>query len=326
MSAVDVKGPAGEALAHGPRLRPAAVVPWLALAAVALAFALTTSGFLSVDNGKAILVGAAFAGVLAVGQTPIMLGGALFSLSIGTTAAVTAMVFMSSLDMGLVPAMLVAILAGVLICALQGLVVGAWGANVIIVTIAAGVVQQGLATWRTGGRTVYPAGGADINFLREPLLGIPFAFLVLVAAAVLVQLLLRRTRFGLELQLLGENRDAARVAGLSSGALTTGAFAIAGACAGLTGILLAAFNQNATLNIEGTYTFDAIAALLVGGAAVSGGRASAIRSALGALAISALTSLLLLRGWSTGAQLAAKGVIVLATVVLLRMLAQRRSA
>lgn len=313
-----------DAVAPSPAGRSMAAVPLLALAAVVMAFALTTEGFFSAGNTKAILVGAAFAGVLAVGQTPIILGGALFSLSIATTAAVTAMIFMSSLDLGLLPAALIAILAGVAICAVQGLVVGAWGANVIIVTIAAGVVQSGIATWRTEGRTVYPAGDVDIDFLREPLLGVPFGFVVLAVSAVLVHLLLRRTRFGLELQLLGENKDAARLAGLSEGKLTAGAFAIAGACAGLTGILLAAFNQTATLNIEGTYTFDAIAALLVGGAAVSGGRASAIRTALGAIAISAITSLLLLRGWSTGAQLAAKGAIVLGTVVVLRVIAQRR--
>jgi len=293
---------------------PTLVLTLFAIAAIA--FALTTPGFMTVGNWKAVLVGAAFAGILAVGQTPIILGGSLFSLSLGTTAAVTAMVFMSSLDHGLAAAILIAIVFGSVVCALQGAVIGGLGANPIIVTIAAGVTQGGLATWATDGRTVYPDGAVSIDFLRDPVLGLPFGFVALVGVVFLVHILLRWTRFGQELQLLGANKQAARVAGLSETALTTGAFAIAGACAAVTGVLLAAFNQNATLNIEGTFTFDAIAAVLVGGATVTGGRASAFRSAAGAIAIAAIASLLLLRGWSTGAQVLVTGVIVLTIVAL----------
>ena len=101
--------------------------------------------------------------------------------------------------------------------------------------------------------------------------------------------------------------------------LTTAAFAVAGFCVAVTGILVAGFAQNVNLQVAGTYTFDAIAAILVGGSAVTGGWGSVGRTVIGALIIATVTDMLLLVGASTGMQILVKGLIVTVVVVLLHL-------
>ena len=120
------------------RLADTALGLWLAVVTVLTVYgAATTDGFLSVSNLKAILTSAAFVGIIAVGLTVIILSGNLFSLALGQTVAVTAMLFLWALQYGIVTAILLALLLGLAIGLVQGFVVGAFGANPIIVTIAA---------------------------------------------------------------------------------------------------------------------------------------------------------------------------------------------
>ena len=89
----------------------------------------------------------------------------------------------------------------------------------------------------------------------------------------------------------------------------------AGALFAVTAAFTAAFNTSANVNLGGTLTFDAIAAVLAGGTPISGGRGSALRTLAGAVLIAAVSDILLLRGYSTGVQVMVKGLIVLLVVV-----------
>jgi ribose/xylose/arabinose/galactoside ABC-type transport system permease subunit len=290
------------------------------VAAVFLYGMFTTVGYLTVSNLKAILTSSAFVGIIAVGMTVIMLSGNLFSLSLGTTAAVTAMMFLYALTFGLAVAIVLTVVLGAAIVGLQGLLVGAWGANPIIVTIGAGGVQAGIALWVTGGQSILPPESATSYLhLALPLLGVPFGIYVFLAVAVVVHVVLRFTRFGRELMLMGANRPAARAVGLPVVRLTTGAFAIAGACTGIAGMLIGATSANGSLLLESTYTYDAIAAALVGGTAVTGGKGSVLRTVFGAIFIAAISDMLLLRGYSTGVQILVKGLTVLVVVSLMNL-------
>lgn len=296
-----------------------AVRAFVVLVAALVVFgAVTTQGFLTADNFKAIVTASAFVGIIAVGSTLIMLSGSLFSISLGTTAAVTSILFMYALRYGVVPAIIITLLAGTLIFAVQGVVVGSIGANPIIVTIGAGAIQEGVIGWLSPGDIVLPPG-VNIDFLARTIIGVPFSVYVFFAVAIVAGLSMRRTRFGREIYLLGENRSAARAAGLPIASLTTAAFAVAGLCVAITGVLVAGFAQNVNLQVSGTYTFDAISAILVGGSAVTGGSGSVGRTVIGALIIATISDMLLLRGASTGVQILVKGVIVVVVVVLLHL-------
>lgn len=300
------------------------VTTGIAVAGLLVYGAIETPGFLTVDNLKAILTAAAFVGIIAVGMTAIMVSGNLFSLSVGQTAAVTAMLFLYLLRFGLGLAIVLSVLLGFLIGGIQGAIVGAWGANAIIVTIGAGLLQEGFAVWFSHGNSIVPPGGSTSYLhLARPLLGVPFAVYVFFVVAILVEFLMRSTRFGRQLYLLGENRRAARAAALPIALLATGAFALAGACTGFAGVLIGASSANASLLLVGTYTYDAIAATLVGGNAVTGGRGSVTRTVFGAVLIATVSDMLLLRGYSTGVQILVKGIIVVVVVVLMNL---RRSA
>jgi simple sugar transport system permease protein/ribose transport system permease protein len=276
-----------------------------------------TSGFLTVSNLKAILTATSLVGIISVGMTAIMISGNLFSLSVGQTAAVTATMFLYALRVDLTVAIAAGIALGLGIGAVQGGIVGFLGANTIIITIGAGLLQEGLATWMTNGNSVVPpSGSSSYTHLALPLFGVPFAIYVFFTVAIVAEFVLRKTRFGRQLYLMGENRSAAHAAGLPTALLTTGAFALAGACTGLAGVLIGAASANGSLLLEGTYTYDAIAATLVGGNAVGGGRGSVARTVVGALFIATISDLLLLRGYSTGIQILVKGIIVAVVVVL----------
>ncbi|HVW48075.1 MAG TPA: ABC transporter permease, partial [Solirubrobacterales bacterium] len=304
---------------------PVTVIAPLAVVAVVI-FALTTEGFATSGNFKSIAFSTAFVGTIAIGQTVIMLSGNYFSLSLGTTAAVSAIVFLSAVHFGTVAAIIIALAFGAAVCGLQGLLVGAWGANPIIVTIGAGVIQSGVVLLITGGGTVRPSSETGlIQFFAEPIAGIPAAFYVFVVMTIVVELVLRFTRLGAGIHLLGGSREAARAAGLPVTWIVVGAFGIAGICAAAASIVLGSFQGSATLSLEGTLTYDSIAAALVGGSAVLGGRGSALRTFIGTIGITTLSSALLLRGYATGVQIVVKGVIVLGAVLLVHVSSRRSS-
>jgi len=286
-----------------------------ALALVVLVvFGLTTERFLTVENIKAILSSASIVGIMALGLTFITLIGSLVSLAIAPTAVMGAMVFLVELHFGLVPALAISIAAGALVTAAQGLIVGAWGANPVILTIGAGFLVSGVTAKASGGVIVQPTGGGWSTLNSTPL-GVPLGVYVMVALALVYQYVLKRTVLGRRVTLIGENRQAARAAGMRIALITAIAFALAGASFALGGAFLGAFNKGASAQLEGTLTFDVIAAVLVGGTLVSGGRGSALRTLAGAIVIATISDLLLLRGLDTGAQILFKGVLVVLVVI-----------
>ena len=300
------------------RLADAALAVWIAvLAAVTVYGAATTTGFLTWSNLKAILTAAAFVGIIAVGLTVIVLSGNLFSLALGQTAAISAMVFLYALRIDLGAAIVLTLLLGLAIGAVQGFAVGAWGANPIIVTIGAAGLMEGMAVWLSHGQSIVPpAGATSWEHLANPVLGLPAPVYVFLVVTIVLAVVMRRTRFGRQIYLLGENRVAARAAALPITLLTVGAFGIASLYTAGSGILIGATSANASLLLTGSYTYDAIAAALVGGNAVTGGRGSIARTAAGAIFIATISDMLLLRGYSTGGQILVRGIIVVVVVVL----------
>ncbi|WP_432837623.1 ABC transporter permease [Dactylosporangium sp. CA-092794] len=305
------------------RRRPGASAVVLAvLLLLFAALAVTTNRFLSLDNARAILASAAFVGITAVGATLVMVSGSAVSLATSQTATVVAMAFLASSRLGLAAAVLIALACGAALTAMQGAIIGFWGANPIVLTIAAGFATGGAATWFSGGTPVYPAARA-YEALNATWLGLPVAVYVLLAVTVIAQWTLRRTTAGRQMYLVGENRAAARAAGLPVGRVTVLAWAFFGACTALTGVFLASFNTSATVTLGGTLTLDAIAAVLVGGTAIAGGHGSALQTLGGAVLISVLSDVLLLRGFATGTQILVKGVLVLAVVIAVHLRTHR---
>lgn len=301
-------------IGHTPGQRVLAGLTGLAFVILLIA-AVTTDGFLSLANARAILASMAIIGIVAVGMSCITLSGNLISTTLGTTVVVSTMVFLGTLRLGLVPALVLTLLFAMVVTGAQGWLVGALDANPIMVTIAFGTLQLGVTQQITGSSTVYPPADVSYTFLAATVLGLPVALFALFALVAVVEWLLRRTQLGQEFYLVGENRQAARAAGLRVTTVAVVAFAAAGFCAGLAGIFLGAAQRSATLLTSETYTWDAIGAVLVGGMAITGGRGAVYRTVLGALFIATVGDLLLLRGYSTGVQVLVRGLVILLVVI-----------
>ena len=310
------------------RHRGVSLAVWVAvgiLFVLALTAAITTPGFLSVQNFRAILGTTTFVGLIAVGMTVIMISGSFVSMSLGTMATIAAIFFVYTLQFGVFLAIVSTLLFGGLLGLVQGFLIGAWNANPIIVTIAAGALLEGVSVAFTGGQALSPPDNS-YAFLNATPFGFPTGTYVLLALVVTVEFLLRRTRLGREVYMLGESRAAARAASLSLGEIGCWVFTLAGVSASLAGIFLASFNHGASLLLNrGTLNYDAIAATLIGGTAIMGGKGSVWRTLLGVLLIATITNLVLLRGYSFGAQIFFKGVLMAAFVLLIHLRSRKDS-
>jgi ribose/xylose/arabinose/galactoside ABC-type transport system permease subunit len=296
-------------------LRIAVVAVIIVLLVVAAA---TTDRYVTWENARAILSASTGIGIVAIGAGYITIVGSIGSLATSQSVSVLAMIFIATQLWGLPIAILIAVVAGAGLGAVQGFAVGAWSANPIVLTVAVSFALVGLSTWVTGGRIVAPAA-TGFDALNATPLGIPVAVYVLVALGILNELIMRLTTIGRQVKLVGENPRAARAAGLPVTRVTVFAWTMFGVMSGIGAAFLGAFNRQANIALAGNLTFDVIAAVLVGGIAIAGGRGSAIGALLGAVAISAITNLLLLRGFDTGAQLLVKGLIVVLIVVVLQL-------
>jgi ribose/xylose/arabinose/galactoside ABC-type transport system permease subunit len=293
-----------------------AVIVVLAVAVVATAA--TTERYVTWENLRAILSASTGIGIVAIGAGYITIVGSIGSLATSQSVSLLAMVFIATQLWGLPVAILIAVVAGAALGALQGFAIGAWSANPIVLTVAVSFALVGLSTWLTGGRIVAPTGDG-FDLLNATPLGIPLAVYVLVAFGILHELIMRFTTIGRQVPLVGENVRAARAAGLPVTRVTVFAWTMFGVMSGVGAAFLGAFNRQANIALAGNLTFDVIAAVLVGGIAIAGGRGSAIGALLGAVTISAITNLLLLRGFDTGAQLMVKGLLVVLIVVVLQL-------
>ena len=298
--------------------------PWLrwvivcVLIVAALAVALTTDRFLTWENARAILSASAGIGIVAIGASYITIVGSIGSLATSQSVSLLAMIFIAAQAWGLPAAILAAVVAGALLGAAQGFAVGAWTANPIVLTVAVSFGLVGVSTWITGGKIVAPTG-TGFDLLNSTPFGIPLAVYVLIGLAIINELIMRLTTRGRQVPLVGENIRAARAAGLPVTTITVFAWTMFGIMSGIGATFLGAFNRQANISLAGNLTFDVIAAVLVGGIAIAGGRGSAVGALLGAVGISAITNLLLLRGFDTGAQLLAKGLLVVAIVIMLQL-------
>ena len=146
--------------------------------------------------------------------------------------------------------------------------------------------------------------------------GIPSEFLVLVVAVVAGDVFLRFTRHGRNLVMTGASHRAADAAGVPAMRSIVAAYALAGALAGIAGIMLAVRYGSASMEYGVGYDYNAIAAVLVGGTAIGGGHGSATRTLIGLVVISAAQTILLLRGFGIEWQQLITGLIVLAVIML----------
>ena len=291
----------------------------VALLVVAVMFSLLSPAFLEVGNIQAILVAGAITIVLAIGQTFAIVTKGI-DLSIGATPTLTSVVvgYFFSQQGSIFLALLMALLTGALFGVLNGLVITKGGITDFIVTLGSLSVATGAALVISGGQPVQV-----INPFMLALAGGsvgPVSYLVLLAIVVIVvgHLLMFHTRFGTHLLATGGDQEAARNMGVAVDRIKIAAYAISGFLAGVGGIMLTARIGSADPAASTQLLLNAVAAVVLGGVSLYGGRGSIVGPAAGAILLAALLNGLTLVGASEYWQQVAVGTAVIVSAFLTR--------
>lgn len=289
----------------------------MVLAALVLLMALIAPNFNRVDNllniARAISVNA----ILAAGLTFVILTGGI-DLSVGSIVAVAGVVAVVLAIAGLPPPL--AVLAGMLVGAACGLVNGALTAYLalapFIVTLGTMTFLRGLAYTITAGQ---PIVSSSLNFKdigNGYLMGIPVPVIVMAIVYLVAWFLLERTRYGRHVYAVGGNAQAARLAGVRVDRITTSVYVLAGACAGLAGVIFAARVISAQPTAGTGYELDAIAAVVLGGTSLAGGRGRIVGTLVGSVILGVLGTGLILLNVPFFTQLLIKGVVIILAVAI----------
>ncbi|MET4704505.1 ABC transporter permease [Frigoribacterium sp. UYMn621] len=278
--------------------------------------AIFVNGFASLPNISDVFYRAAPIGIVALGMTFVVISANYLDLSVVAQVATSAVIFIGvSNQAGLAPAILLALLVAVIYGVVNGVAVGFFHANAVIVTLATTFVGLGVLRWLSGGSIFFGPNGGVIQSLGQAKVGpIPLSAIVLIVMAVILGFVLQKTTFGFSIRSYGSNKAATRLAGVRTGQLVVGAFLITSISAMVAGFVLAAFSNTAVSSMAEGYDFQALAAIIIGGTSVFGGKGSVYRTLLGVVFVSVLTNILVLVGLTFGAQQVAIGVLIVVAV------------
>jgi len=324
-----------EAPTQSESTRLAGILTWMSqngifiFTAILILFALIfVDGFGSLMNITDVFHRAAPIGIVAVGMTFVVISGNYLDLSVVAQVATAGVILIAvSNNYGIFPAILAALAAAMLFALVNGTAVGIFKANAVIVTLATTFIGLGLLRFFSGGSIFFgPPDGPIRTFGLGKIGPIPYSAIVLIIMTIVLGLLLNRTNFGFLVRSFGVNESATRLGGTNTALVIIGAFLVTAVAAMIAGFVLAAFSNTAVSNDGVGYEFRALAAIIVGGTSVFGGRGSVYRTFLGVIFVSVLTNILVLSGISFGYQQVALGVLIVLAVsldALARKVAQR---
>jgi len=273
-------------------------------------------GFASVDNITDVFNRAAPIGIVAVGMTFVVISANYLDLSVVAQVATSAVLLIAvsnsyNMLLGMALGLLVAIVYGIV----NGVAVGVFRANAVIVTLSTTFVGLGLLRWASGGSIYFgDPDGVIATFGSTEIGPFPLAMLVLILVTLAMHFVLTNTTFGFLVKSFGSNRHATRLAGVNTPLVVIGAFTVCAFGAMLGGWVLAAFSNTAVSSMSAGFDFEALAAIIVGGTSVFGGKGSVLRTLLGVVFVSALTNIMVLSGYGFGYQQMAIGALIVLAV------------
>ena len=298
-------------------------LPWLwdrygilaVLVLLVVMMSMFAPNFLSVDNGLNVARAVSINAILAAGMTLVILTGGI-DLSVGSVVALTGVSSVLLWTAG-APA-IVAVLGGIVVGAATGLVNGSLiaylGLPAFIITLGALTYVRGFSYSLTDAQ---PLIASDLGFRalgNGGIAGIPTPVVLMLVVYAVLWFVLERTKFGRHIYAIGGNREAARLAGIKVKWTLVRVYLIMGACAGLAGVIFAARVESGQPRAGEGYELDAIAAVVLGGTALAGGRGRIVGTLIGALIIGVLSNGLVLMNVPFFWQLVVKGAVIVLAV------------
>lgn len=282
-------------------------------------FTVESSRFFVGSNAVNILSNAAPLAVVTLGQSLVLISGG-FDLSVAGAAPLGGIIYVSACNHGFSApeAIALAVLSGMAIGVANGLIVTRLGINPLITTLATVSITQGLAFTVTNGVTITLNNPSQAG-LDNNALGIPVYVWVMAGMSLVTFVVLRYSVFGRMLYSMGGNREAARLAGLRTDLITVSVYVISGGFAAFAGVILAEQLLAGAPTVASTIGLESITAVILGGAALTGGSGGIPGSLLGVAVLSAVSNGLALMQVQTFYQQIATGVILLLAVGLGRL-------
>lgn len=289
-------------------------------------FSNTAQGFLSLYNQQNILRDAASLGICAFGATLIIIAGEI-DVSVGPMVAFLSVALSYLLQWHTPTALAIpaAMLVGVLLGSIAGALRAYFDVPSFVATLGLWSALRGLALFFTDALPVSYPPNAFLDFLDGRLMGLPVAAWVMLVLLVVFGFVARKTSYGRSVYAIGGNAGAARLAGIPVRRIRVMLFATAGLLASISGVLLTSRLGSGNAGAATGLEFDVIAAVVVGGTALSGGRGSMIGTILGVLTITLIGNGLVLLGINPFFQQVVRGVIIV-VAVLLNIAASQRGA
>ena len=307
---------------------------FMALLVVIVVFSILSPNYLTVSNMLTMSSHVAIYALLAIGQLLVILNGGI-DLSVGSTLGLSGMVAgflmqgvrLDSFGVILYPQVWVVVIAsclvGVLVGLINGVLISRFKVAAFVATLGMLYVVRGFALLMTNGLTYDNLGGrpdlgnTGFNWLGfNNIATVPIGVLVMILVAVAASLLLSRTVFGRWLYASGGNERAAELSGVPVKRVKIWVYVASGLCASIAGIILSSELTSASPTAGTSYELTAIAAVVIGGAALTGGRGNLRGTLLGAFVIGFLSDGLVIIGVSAYWQTVFTGAVIVCAVLL----------
>ncbi|MDH6231694.1 ribose transport system permease protein [Mesorhizobium soli] len=309
----------GQPAGFASRINLQQYVVYLGFVAIFLFFAvvLRDSGFLTVRNLSNIVLQTTPATIMAIGLVFVMSAGEI-DLSIGSTVAVAALAAAVTVnEYGIFAGVLAGLGSGLLIGLLNGALVAYVRLPSFLVTLATMGLFAGVARSMTNLRSIPVTDSTFTGFFGSgAFLGIPSLIWWTAIAVAVGHIIYRETRFGAHVLAIGDNNRAASVSGISVPRIRLAVLTLSGCLAGLAGLLYAGRLQAAKYTLGETDLMTVIAAVIVGGTLLNGGKGSIVGALVGSLMMGMLNNGLILMGLSVSDQMIVRGLIILAAVAV----------
>jgi ribose transport system permease protein len=287
------------------------------VAAILIAGAiLEPDAFLTSDNMLNVVRQASVVGVLAIGMTFVIATGGI-DLSVGSMVAAAAVAGGQFADSGSFVFILGALGMGILLGGINAGAIAYGRVVPFIATLAMFTMARGLALWISDKTPISLFSLEGVRwFGNGEVVGIPSAVIVFVLVTATAWILLNRTRYGRHVVAVGGNREAARIAGVRVSRIVFSVYVLSGICVAIAAVLVSGRLASASPIVGNLYELDAIAAVVIGGSALAGGRATIIGTFLGVITFALIFNLLTLMDLAVEIQQVTKGLIILAAVLI----------
>jgi ribose transport system permease protein len=283
---------------------------------------ITQGKFATINNITAILRNISTIGMISLGMTFVLISGGI-DLSSGPVLATAGAVLIILQGAGNVP-LWVAILACCSVAVgfgfINGIIITKTKLPPFIVTLAVGIMARSIVMFFTKGATITGKSVHEFtNIGNGNILGIPIPFLIVVIAAILLTILLTKTKFGTYVFAVGGNENAAKFSGIKTDKIKILTYMLLGLCVAIAAIIeMSRMAAVASTTSGNMYEFEAITAAIVGGASISGGRGKIIGTVVGFLILGIISNMMIMMNISPYLNGAVKGLVILLAVLFQR--------